>query len=78
MFSDEGIVVCLIVFCIFLLVLIGIADSDKKDKFMAACLKDHKQYECDVLYGQSKGSGGDAAMYGALGFAVGSSMAGRR
>lgn len=29
------------------------AKSAEKAAFMAACLADHKQYECDVLWGQA-------------------------
>ena len=54
------------------------ADSERKADFMVECRLDHKQYECDVLWGQANpDNGSDIAAGMALGTAIGIS-AGRR
>jgi hypothetical protein len=50
-----------------------------KQTFMAECVKDHKQYECDVLWSQATQKSTDSSSM-ATGIAVGlaAGMAGRR
>jgi len=45
----EYVVIAII---IVILIVVGIAGSDERNKFMSDCIKDKKQYECEVLYKQ--------------------------
>lgn len=46
---------CLLIGTVFYFVVSSeLAKPHEKRLFMAQCLKDHKQYECDVMWGQAQ------------------------
>ena len=51
-----GIVGILLVIMIGLVIADGVNASHHRKTFMAECLQDHKQYECDALWGQTRSS----------------------
>lgn len=59
-----------------LIVVDGIDTSKKHEQFNKECLKDHKQYECDVLWATvaNKSNAGDALASGMVTGAVVSTM----
>lgn len=79
----EFTAVALLVVCVVVLVASVIATDKKqaedKKRFMAGCLQDKKQYECDVLWNQTAESkqNRDLALSLAAGAAIGAA-AGRK
>lgn len=45
--------IVIVVFAAFMIAMICANWQESKAKFMGECRKDHKQYECDVLWGQA-------------------------
>lgn len=46
----------IIAFCFYGVIKMTDADAKAKHDWYTECEKDHKRYECDVLWGQSKGN----------------------
>lgn len=44
----------LVVILVLAVLMLGLRLRERKAQFMSECRKDHKQYECDVLWGQSR------------------------
>lgn len=65
-----GVMVALIAAMFFL----AHEEAKNENAFMAACMEDHKEYECQVLWGQARGGnhGNEIATGVALGLAAGS------
>lgn len=66
-----GIVVC-IGLILFAIVSTGMKQSEDHKKFMAGCLQDKKQYECDVLWNQTAESKQNRDL--AIGLAAGAAI----
>jgi hypothetical protein len=69
----EWLILGLVFFAIAAMVFLA-AENDKsiKAEFMQQCLSDHKQYECDVLWGQANNNSVSPGTALAIGFAAGS------
>ena len=46
----EVMVFAAIVLIVFALIVGAMRQSDEKDRFMRACMEDHKEYECLVMW----------------------------
>ncbi len=51
-----GIIATLLLICAYIISAENAKEQEHKSAFMGQCLEDHKQYECDALWGQAKGS----------------------
>ena len=79
-FDNFGwLLIAMAVFIIVCIVLVANKQDSEQTSFMADCMKDHKKYECDVLWSQTDASKQvrDMAIGIGVGAAIGA-MSGRR
>lgn len=55
--TGLGIILIIVVFIGSITALLVYVDSSHRSVFMTECRQDHKQYECDVLWGRAQGEG---------------------
>jgi hypothetical protein len=47
-------VMATIVVCVLLLIVAGKSMSEEKEKFMRDCMRDHKEYECTLMWKEAQ------------------------